>query len=97
MARGDQRERDRAKKQARLQKDAKSHAKEGNPEQRNLADSAALAAKVAKKAEMKKKQEEEEQRQLANKPVVAKSKAKKKEADGLDDLLSAGLGKGKKK
>lgn len=46
---------------------------------------------------MKKKQEEEEERKAANKPVVVKSKAKKKEAAGLDDLLSAGLAKGKKK
>ncbi|KAL7458058.1 hypothetical protein ACHAWC_009548 [Mediolabrus comicus] len=97
MARGDQRDRDRAKKQARLEKDKKNQAKEGNPEQRNANDSAALAAKVAKKAEMKKKQEEEEQRKALNKPVVVKSKAKKKEADNLDDLLSAGLSKGKKK
>mmetsp|Transcript_10894 Transcript_10894/g.16286 ORF Transcript_10894/g.16286 Transcript_10894/m.16286 type:complete len:99 (-) Transcript_10894:615-911(-) len=98
MARGDQRERDRAKKLARLQKEQKGGPKEGNPESRNLADSAALAAKVAKKAEMKKKQEEEEQRNAANKPVVVKSKAKKKkEPAGLDDLLSAGLAKGKKK
>ncbi|KAK1748212.1 hypothetical protein QTG54_000151 [Skeletonema marinoi] len=98
MARGDQRERDRAKKLARLQKEQKGGPKEGNPESRNLNDSAALAAKVAKKAEMKKKQEEEEQRNAANKPVVVKSKAKKKkEPAGLDDLLSAGLAKGKKK
>ena len=46
---------------------------------------------------MKKKQEEEEQRNAANKPVVVKSKAKKKEPAGLDDLLSAGLAKGKGK
>ena len=53
MARGDQRERDRAKKQARLAKDAKGVAKEGNPEQRNLADSAALAVVVKSKAKKK--------------------------------------------
>jgi hypothetical protein len=52
---------------------------------------------VAKKAELKKKQEEEEQRTALNKPVVVKSKVNKKDADNLDDLLSAGLGKGKKK
>lgn len=46
---------------------------------------------------MKKKQEEEELRKAANQPVVVKSKIKKKDPDGLDDLLSAGLGKGKKK
>lgn len=46
---------------------------------------------------MKKKQEEEEQRKAANKPAVVKSKAKKKEPAGLDDLLSAGLAKGKGK
>jgi len=98
MARGDQRERDRAKKLARLQAESKNSAKEGRPEQRNANDSAALAAKVAKKVEMKKQQEEEAARNASNQPVVRKKVVKKKEADDLDNLLSAGLGgKGKKK
>lgn len=97
MARGDQRERDRAKKQARLAKDAKNQAKGGNPETRNANDAAALQAKVARKAEMKTKEEEELARAARSKPVARKKKGKK-EDDSLDDLLSAGLaGKGKKK
>jgi len=96
MARGDQRDRDRAKKQARLQADAKNKAKEGRPEQRNASDAAALAAKVAKKAEMKEQQDADAARAVANQPVARK--VKKKDDAGLDDLLSAGLaGKGKKK
>jgi len=46
---------------------------------------------------MKKQQEAEAARAEANKPVVRKKTGKKKEADNLDDLLSAGLAKGKKK
>mmetsp|Transcript_2101 Transcript_2101/g.3972 ORF Transcript_2101/g.3972 Transcript_2101/m.3972 type:complete len:97 (-) Transcript_2101:290-580(-) len=96
MARGDQRERDQAKKQARLAKDGKGKAKDGRPEQRNANDSDALAAKVAMKAEMKKKQEEEEANAVSNAPVVRKKK--KKEVDSLDDLFSAALTvKGRKK
>ncbi len=68
---------------------------EGRPEQRKLADSAALAAKVAKKAEMKQKQEEEALKSAANIPVVRKKVSTKKE-DDLVALLSAGL-PGKKK
>ncbi|KAL7437089.1 hypothetical protein ACHAXH_008793 [Discostella pseudostelligera] len=95
MTRGDQRDRDRAKKQAKLQKETRSQGKEGRPEQRNLNDSAALAAKVAKKAEMKQKQEEEALRASSTTPVVRKKVTTKKEED-LDALLSVGL-PGKKK
>jgi hypothetical protein len=63
---------------------------------RLIKQSAALAAKVAKKAEMKKQEEEEAAKAAANQPVVRKKVEKNKDAD-LDDLLSAGLGKGKKK
>jgi hypothetical protein len=44
---------------------------------------------------MKKQQEEELAKQASNQPVIRK-KIEKKD-DALDDLLSAGLGKGKKK
>jgi len=87
------REKNLAKQQAKL----KSQSKGGDPEKRNANDKAALQAKVAKKAEMKKQQEAEAARAEANKPVVRKKTGKKKEADNLDDLLSAGLAKGKKK
>mmetsp|Transcript_25713 Transcript_25713/g.55324 ORF Transcript_25713/g.55324 Transcript_25713/m.55324 type:complete len:99 (-) Transcript_25713:235-531(-) len=98
MARGNQREVDQAKKQARLLKQG-GKSKEGRPEQRNLNDSAALAVKVAKKAEMKKAQDEEDAAKAAASGPVVRKKTKKKEPAGLDDLLSAGLssGKGKKK
>jgi len=69
---------------------------EGNPEQRNLDDGAALAKKVAKKAAIK-----EEEEDLALKATSLKNNARKKvskQADtNLDDLLSAGLKKTKKK
>lgn len=71
------------------------YSQEGRPDQRNLADSAALAAKVAKKAEMKQKQEEEALKSASNIPVVRKKVSTKKE-DDLDALLSVGL-PGKKK
>lgn len=45
---------------------------------------------------MKKQEEEEAAKAAANQPVVRKKVEKNKDAD-LDDLLSAGLGKGKKK
>jgi len=69
---------------------------EGRPEQRNAADSAALAAKVARKAELKKLEEEKAANASATMPV-ARKKVNKKKDDNLDDLLSAGLAKGKKK
>ena len=69
---------------------------EGRPDQRNLADSAALAAKVAKKAELKQKQEEEALKSAANVPVLRKKVTTKKE-DDLDALLSVGLPGSKKK
>lgn len=46
---------------------------------------------------MVKQQEADAARADANKPVVRKKTGKKKESNGLDDLLSAGLAKGKKK
>ncbi|KAL3775602.1 hypothetical protein ACHAWO_006810 [Cyclotella atomus] len=45
---------------------------------------------------MKKQEEEEAAKAAANQPVVRKKVEKNKDAH-LDDLLSAGLGKGKKK
>jgi len=66
---------------------------EGTPQSRNLNDSAALAAKIAKKQAMK---VEEEAKAAASAPVVRK-KVAKKEDDTLDELLSAGLIKGKTK
>ena len=68
---------------------------EGRPEQRNASDAAALAAKVAKKAEMKQKQEEAATAAASNQ-LLGKKTNKKKEDDNLDDLLSAGLGKGRR-
>lgn len=49
MSRGNQREIDRARAQARNAKHAPGQKKEGTPQQRNESDAAALAAKIAAK------------------------------------------------
>ena len=49
MSRGNQREIDRARAQARNAKHAPGQKKEGTPQQRNEADAAALALKLAAK------------------------------------------------
>jgi len=92
MSRGDQRDRDRAKRQAKDAAKNKVKQREGTPQQRNADDKAALLAKLeAKKA----KQLSESKDQVEKKPVVRKKV--KKETESLDDLLSAGLTAGKKK
>jgi len=99
MSRGNQREVDRAKRQA---KEAKKNqtTREGTPMQRNEDDAAKLQAKIAAKAA---KEAAEQQAAggtaagvVAAAPVVRK-KVPKKEDAALDDLLNAGLGKAKKK
>ena len=68
----------------------------GNVQDRNASDKSALEAKIARKA--KQKQEEEAAAALATTKVVRKKGAGVKKVDeGLDDLLSAGLNKSKKK
>lgn len=70
--------------------------KSGDPLQRNLNDAAALQAKVAAK---KAKEEEELARQQGTTTggvAPVRKKVEKKDA-ALDDLLTAGLTKGKKK
>jgi len=92
MSRGDQRDRDRAKRQAKDAAKNKANQREGTPQQRNADDKAALLAKLeAKKA----KQLSESKDQVEKKTVVRKKV--KKETESLDDLLSAGLTAGKKK
>lgn len=92
MSRGDQRERDRAKRQAKEAAKNGGNKREGTPAQRNLDDKAALLAKLeAKKAAKEAAVNQPE----AKAPVKPKSKAKKQD-DNLDDLLNAGLTKGKK-
>lgn len=92
MSRGDQRDRDRAKRQAKDAAKNKVNQREGTPQQRNADDKAALLAKLeAKKA----KQLSESKDQVEKKTVVRKKV--KKETESLDDLLSAGLTAGKKK
>jgi len=92
MSRGNQREVDRAKRQA---KDAKKNqpTREGTPLQRNQDDAAKLQAKIAAKATAK--ATEDTAGGAAAAPVVRKKVPKKNEV-GLDDLLNAGLTKGKK-
>lgn len=53
MTRGNQREIDRARAQARAAKHAPGEKKDGTPAQRNEADAKALAEKIAKKAAVK--------------------------------------------
>mmetsp|Transcript_6266 Transcript_6266/g.5875 ORF Transcript_6266/g.5875 Transcript_6266/m.5875 type:complete len:99 (+) Transcript_6266:44-340(+) len=98
MSRGDKRDRDRAKNQAKLAKKNLS-TKEGSLGQRNDSDSAALAAKVAKKKEMLKEQEEASANAAAVSAPIVRKKVPKKADAGLDDLLNAGMAgrKGKKK
>ncbi|CAJ1968641.1 unnamed protein product [Cylindrotheca closterium] len=92
MSRGDQRDRDRQKRQAREASKNNVTQREGTPQQRNADDKAALLAKLeAKKA----KQLAEPLDQNANIPVPRKKG--KKQSETLDDLLSAGLAVGKKK
>lgn len=93
MSRGDQRERDRLKKQKKLQAGQKNQTG-GSVETRNMNDKAALEAKNARKSAMKKA--EEEAALKAPQKRVVKKKVTKKADPGLDDLLSAGLNKTKK-
>jgi hypothetical protein len=96
MSRGDQRDRDRAKRQA---KDAGKNTvqREGQPAERNADDGVKLAAKV----EAKKKKGAEEAAKAAaagGAPVVVpKKKVAVKKQDNFDDLLSAGLSTAKKR
>mmetsp|Transcript_49270 Transcript_49270/g.73481 ORF Transcript_49270/g.73481 Transcript_49270/m.73481 type:complete len:100 (-) Transcript_49270:842-1141(-) len=99
MSRGDQRERDRAKRQAKLAKEGKNNQREGTPLQRNADDKAALAAKVAAKKAKKEAEEAAAAGAKSGSGPVKPKKAGKKKDDGLD-LLDAGLAvkkKGKKK
>jgi hypothetical protein len=93
MSRGDQRERDRAKKQAKLAKQSGGSQREGRPADRNAEDKLKLEAKVAAKRE--KLSKEEQQQSNTKAPIVRKKKDVKNAS--LDDLLDAGLTKGKKK
>ncbi|GKY96275.1 hypothetical protein MPSEU_000587000 [Mayamaea pseudoterrestris] len=93
MSRGDQRERDRAKK---LAKEAeKGTKKEGNPLQRNESDAAALEAKRAAKAAAA-AANAGSNHLIGNKEPVKPKKIVKK-SDNFDDLLASGLDAGKKK
>jgi len=69
MSRGNQREIDRARAQARDAKKGGGEAREGNPESRRLADGGALQAKV----EAKKKAAEEEAARKAAAEEFAKA------------------------
>jgi hypothetical protein len=91
MSRGDQRDRDRAKREAKEAAKTKGKQREGTPQSRNQDDKVALQAKLeAKKAE----QATGASVQDTQKPVARKKV--KKEADDLDDLLNVGLKQKKK-
>jgi hypothetical protein len=94
MSRGNQRDTDRQKRQAKLQKMSNGNQREGTPASRNEDDKAKLLAKLeAKKA--KAQDDANAATQSTKKTVVRKKVAK--QADNLDDLLNAGLSGGKKK
>merc|ERR1712238_47174 len=98
MSRGDQRERDRSKRQAK--EDAKNggNKREGTPAQRNQEDAVKLQAKLAAKEA---KKAEQDAVKVAppptNKgfPIPRKKVAKKTE--NIDDLLISGLSTASKK
>ena len=92
MSRGNQREVDRAKRQAKEAKKNNSN-REGTPLQRNQDDAAKLQAKVA----AKKAAADAKANAGSEKAPVVRKKVPKKQDMGLDDLLNAGLAKGKKK
>jgi hypothetical protein len=93
MTRGDQRERDRAKRQAKEAAKNKGTQREGTPLQRNDADKAALEAKIAAKKAQK---AAEAANAAATKEPVVRKKVPKKNEENLDALLSAGLATVKK-
>mmetsp|Transcript_17348 Transcript_17348/g.26291 ORF Transcript_17348/g.26291 Transcript_17348/m.26291 type:complete len:99 (-) Transcript_17348:2850-3146(-) len=95
MSRGDQRERDRAKNQAKQAQKLKANTKGGDPLSRNQNDKAALEEKVARKKAMQKEQEEQALKNTTTKFPLKKKKAEAK--DSLDDLLNAGISGQKKK
>mmetsp|Transcript_20340 Transcript_20340/g.38050 ORF Transcript_20340/g.38050 Transcript_20340/m.38050 type:complete len:95 (-) Transcript_20340:1510-1794(-) len=90
MSRGDQRERDRAKRQAKEAAKNKGAQREGTPLQRNQNDAAKLQAKIAAK-QAKAAEDASKSASSSSGPVPRKKVAKK--TDTLDDLLSAGLQK----
>ena len=93
MSRGDQRDRDRAKRQAKDAARNGGNKREGTPAQRNADDAAKLQAKLAAK-EAKKAEEANAAATKTNNPVPRKKIPKK--TDTLDDLLNAGLSSQKK-
>jgi hypothetical protein len=98
MTRGDQRERDRAKAQAKQAAKQKSAAKGGDPLKRNESDAAALQAKVAAKRAAKEEQAAASaDASNAGKVPAPRKKQPVKKDTTTEDLLSAGLTAGKKK
>lgn len=92
MTRGDQRQRDRAKRQAKEASKNKGNGREGKPLQRNEDDKAALQAKIA----AKKAQKAAENNAEPTKAPVVRKRVPKKNDENFDDLLNAGLSNGKK-
>jgi len=92
MARGNQREIAREKNLKKQAAKSGGSQREGSVHDRNSSDKDALLAKVAAKKAAKEAAEAAGPAQQ-----VVKPKKKKKEAEGLDDLLSAGLSGNKKK
>ena len=94
MTRGNQREVDRARAQARAKKYAKKESN-GDPQSRNANDGAALQEKVARKAAMAAAKEEEAKRAAGRKKYVKPGSAPS--SSGIPaELAALGGGRGAK-
>jgi hypothetical protein len=93
MTRGDQRDRDRTKRQAKEAAKNKTTGRDGTPAQRNQDDKVALLAKLQAKKAAKEAGGTEP---VAAGKAPVKPKGKPKQTGALDDLLSAGLSTGKR-
>ena len=93
MSRGNQREVDRQKRQAKEASKNKA-TREGTPLQRNENDALKLQAKVA--AKQAQKTDQQDGGNTTTKAPVPRKKVPAKKSDNLDDLLNAGLTTGKK-
>mmetsp|Transcript_35404 Transcript_35404/g.40356 ORF Transcript_35404/g.40356 Transcript_35404/m.40356 type:complete len:101 (+) Transcript_35404:115-417(+) len=96
MSRGDQRERDRAKSQAKLAQKQNVSQKAGDLHSRNQNDKDALLNKIAAKKAMQGKLEKQaaEDASIVKKPMRKKKQVKE---DSLDDIFNEALKKGKNK
>mmetsp|Transcript_19798 Transcript_19798/g.25485 ORF Transcript_19798/g.25485 Transcript_19798/m.25485 type:complete len:104 (-) Transcript_19798:36-347(-) len=101
MSRGNQREIDRAKAQAKINDKKKQDGRSGNVMSRNNNDATALQAKLAAKQEKLKEEAVNaagggSNGGTASGPAIPRKKVQKK-TESMDDLLSSGLSSTKKR